>query len=171
MRTLRISLVGVVFALLLGAVLCPAQTAPTAPTRNALPDNIYAFGFTVNPNASPVGSGTAMYGRLLDTKGTYAIAVLDAVPTTTAPYTVTTNPSAGVAQLFLNNGNLKVFATPSAGLSYTGTNTGYSYALGGLATYDISPKYAVGFGGRLFKSNVSNSGYQPSLSVEFILKQ
>ena len=139
---------------------------------NALPNNIYAFGPTFNPNASPFVSGTMMYGRLMDgAKGTYAVGVVDAVPTTTAPVTVTTTASAGVAQLFLNNGKLKLFATTSAGLSYTSTNAGYGYALGGMATYDINAKYAIGFGGRLYKSNISNSGDQPTLSVEFILKQ
>ncbi len=166
MKSLRTMMIA--FALILaGAVVVPAQTE----TRTSLPNDVYAFGITANPNASPVVAGTGLYGRALDAKGTYAIAVLDVMGTTSSPYTVTTNPSAGVAQIFINNGNLKVFVTPSAGLSYTGSNTGYSYALGGLVTYDLSPKYALGFGGRLFKSNVSNSGYQPALSVEFILKQ
>lgn len=164
MRIVRNVLFVVVF-LLIGAFICVAQT------RDSLPNNIYAFGMTANPNASPVVTGTGLYGRLVDAKGTYAIAVLDVVSTSTAPYTVTTNPSAGIAQQFYAKGNLKVFVTPAAGLSYSGTNTGYSYALGGLVTYDLSPSYAVGFGGRLFKSSISNSGYQPALSVEFILKQ
>ncbi len=154
-----------------GLILSAVAFGQTAPTLTSLPSNIYAFGATVNPNGSPIVSGTGLYGRLVDTKGTYAIAVLDVVSTTSAPYTVTTNPSAGIAQEFINNGRVKVFVTPSAGLSYTGTNTGYSYALGGLITYDLTPKYSIGFGGRLFKSNVSNSGYQPAISVEFILKQ
>jgi len=145
--------------------------ATTPPTRTSLPNNIYAFGMTFNPNASPFLSGTGLYGRLVDTKGTYAVGVLDVIPTTTKPYTVTTNPSAGIAQEFYSHSNLKVFVTPAAGLSYTGTNTGYSYALGGLVTYDLSPSYSIGFGGRLFKSSISNSGYQPALSLEFILKQ
>jgi len=118
-----------------------------------------------------VVAGTGLYGRLVDAKGTYAVAVMDVVPTTAKPYTVTTNPSAGVAQRFYSHNNLKVFATPAAGLSYTGNNTGYSYALGGMVTYDLSPNYALGFGGRLFKSSISNSGYQPALSFESIPKQ
>lgn len=155
-------------AILLAAAMAFSQ----APTRESLPNNIYAFGATINPNGSPIVSGTGMYGRLTDgAKGTYAIGVLDVVSTTAKPYTVTTNPSAGIAQQFIDKGNLKVFVTPSAGLSYTGANTGYSYALGGMVTYDLSPNYAIGFGGRLFRSNISNSGYQPALSFEFILRQ
>lgn len=161
-----------VLGLLAGTILTVTAAAQTAPNpTEALPNNIYAFGLTFNPNASPVVAGTGLYGRLVDSKGTYAIAVLDVVPTTTAPYTITTNPSAGVAQEFYANAKLKVFVTPSAGLSYSGTNTGYSYALGGMVVYDLSPSYALGFGGRLFKSNISNSGYQPAVSLEFILKQ
>ena len=111
--------------LLVGTVIALGQTAP-APTRDSLPNNIYAIGGTINPNASPIGSGTLMYGRLTDgSKGTYAIGVIDAVPvingasatvtsggtTTTVPLSVTTTTSAGIAQMFLNNGNLKIFAT------------------------------------------------------------
>jgi hypothetical protein len=168
---MRTTIASLIFAF--AATLSFAQVAavPSTPTRDSLPGNIYAFGLTYNPNASPVVAGTGLYGRLVDNKGTYAVAVLDVVPTTAQPYTITTNPSAGVAQEFYAHANLKVFVTPSAGLSYSGTNTGYSYAMGGLITYDLSPSYALGFGGRLFKSNISGSGYQPAISFEFILKQ
>lgn len=174
-----------------------AQSLPNAPipvptkTKTSLPNNIYGLGVTGNPNGSPHELLTAMYGRRVDTKGTYAITVFDVVPavtqvpttttdpttgvtttTTKAVYTVTTNVSAGVAQLFYQNSAFKVFFTPSAGLSYTGTNTGYSYALGGLIVHDFSPNYAIGIGGRAFRSNVSGvTGYQPTLTIEFILKQ
>jgi len=160
----------VVPTLLLTAV-ASAQVTPGAPTLTSLPNNIYAFGPTFNPNATPVISGTAFYGRKLDDKGTYAIAGMDIMTGSTAPFTVTSNPFTGVAQQFYSSGRLHVFATPSAGLSYSGTNTGYSYALGGLIVYDLSPSYALGFGGRAFKSNISNSGYEPAVSLEFILKQ
>lgn len=162
---------GLIAGLILTVSAMGQAPAPAPDPTTALPSNIYAFGATYNPNGSPVISGTGLYGRLVDTKGTYAITGIDVVPTTTAPYTVTTNPFAGVAQQFYNNGTWKIFVTPAAGLSYSGTNTGYSYAIGGLLIHDLSPNYAIGFGGRLFKSNISNSGYQPAVSVEFILKQ
>lgn len=154
------------FVLAIGAA---AQSAPAPTPAASSPTNIYAAGVSYNNQGSPAIAGTALYARSVDSAGTYAFTVIDAVPNTLKPFTVTTNFSVGAAQKVFTLGNVPIFVPTAAGVSFNGTNTGWAWSTGGMASISVGKK-----GFRLFpalrvvKSSVSNgSGYQPIATVMF----
>ncbi len=141
-------------ALMLTALVGLAQTPP--------PANIYAAGVSYNNSAAPAVAGTGLYARLLADTGTYAFTVLDALPVSVKPFQVTTNIAAGIAQkLPLSLGKLSVYVPTAAGISFSGSNTGWSWSTGALLHIPIGNGWFVGPNVRTLKSSVSGgSGYQ-----------
>ena len=147
--------------LALAAILASAQTATT------LPANVYSVGGSFNSGGTPQYAATALYAKLVsnDSK-TYAITVVDILPISKSPFTVTTNIGAGVAQKILTIGSVNFWIPTTAGITITGTNTGWDWTGGVLGDYQIK-KAGVGTSShiqpfvRYVKSSVSNGdGYK-----------
>lgn len=126
--------------------------------------NYGAIGVSTNGSAT---AGTGMYARLLaDSTGTYAFTVMDAVPSSYKPFIVTTSYGAGIAQKLFSIGSTNVFSPNSAGVSFTGSNTGWSWTTGILAAIPIKKSgWYVMPNVRAVKSNVAATdpnatGYQ-----------
>ena len=140
-------------------------------TTNTDPSNLYSFGASWNQSASATVAqqfaGTAMYARKQTEKGTYAFTALDIVPTSVTPITVTTQTSIGVAQRVMAVGGWNFYMTAAAGPSWTGTNTGWAWIAGGLASHPIGKTgWSVMPNVRTIKSSVNNnSGYQLIIGV------
>lgn len=143
-----------------------AQTAPPAPAPLT---NIYAAGISYNNAGSPAIAGTGLYARLVsDGTGTYLFTVVDAVPTNLKPFTVTSNFGAGIAQKVFTIGKVPIFVPSSAGVSYNGSNTGWAWSTGALASIPIKKNWRIFPNVRIVKSSVSNgAGYQPIVGVLF----
>jgi hypothetical protein len=133
------------------------------------PTNVYAVGASYNVGGSPAIAGTGLYARLMnDGSGTYAFTVVDALPNTIKPFTVSTNFSVGVAQKVLTIGKVPIFVPTSAGISYTGVNTGWQWNTGAMAVFKVKENWRIMPTVRLVKSSVSNgTGYQPVIGVLF----
>jgi hypothetical protein len=151
----------VLLVLMLSFAAVPAQA-------QSLPVNIYAGGvsFAVGASSSSV-AGTGLYARLVSNdSGTYAFTAVDAVPVTRSPFVVTTNFGVGVAQKIITIGKVNFFTPTSAGISYTGSNTGWSWTTGVLANIPIKGSWSLMPNCRLVKSSVSGgTGYQPIIGV------
>lgn len=142
-----------IFALVLP---CAAQT------------NLFAGGVSYNNGASPAIAGTGLYARLVSDAGTYAFTAVDALPASVKPFTVTTQVSAGIAQRVLTINNVGIYVPTSAGISYNGTNTGWAWTTGALASVPIAGPWRVMPNVRLVKSSVSGgAGYQIIAGVMF----
>lgn len=135
--------------------------------------NLYMAGASYNSNGSPSVAGTAMYAHQINSSGTYAFSVYDAMPNTVKPLTVTSNIGVGIAQKVLTIDGHDVFMPTSAGISYTGTNTGWSWSAGAGVPFKL--KTAKDGGAwyvmpivRVVKSSVANgTGYQPIVTLTF----
>lgn len=166
----------IMIALLLLSVGLCAQTAtptptpvPAAPAPAALPANVYAMGVSYNQGASPSIAGTGLYAHLIsDGSGTYAFTVVDALPASVKPFTVSTNIGGGIAQKVFTIGKVPVLIPTSAGISFTGGNTGWSWSTGVLASIKISSNVRLLPNVRVQKSSVSGgAGYQPIVGLMF----
>lgn len=137
-----------------------AQT--TTPPDNPLPQNVYAGGVSYNSGASPAIAGTALYARLVnDGSGTYAFTVVDALPVSVKPFTVNTNIGLGIAQKIVTIGKVAVFVPTSAGISWSGGNTGWNWSGGALASVPVKGNWYAMPNVRFVKSSVSSgAGYQ-----------
>lgn len=148
--------IGLMLAL---SAMCFGQTPPTS--------NVAAVGVSVNPGGSPQVAGTGLWARLVNGEGTYAFTVVDALPTSIKPFTVTTNISAGVAQRIFTINGVDILVPTAAGISWTGSNTGWAWSTGGMAAFRykqarILPNI------RFLKSSVSSgTGYQVVAGVLF----
>lgn len=129
--------------------------------------NIYAAGVSYNNAASPVIAGTALYAHKIADAGTYAFTVFDVLPTNAKPFTVQSSVGGGFAQKVFSIANVPIFVPTSAGVSFTGQNTGWAWSTGALASITIKGKYRIMPGVRIIKSSVGGSGYQPIVSVLF----
>jgi hypothetical protein len=161
----------VLFVLLLGAVAL-GQTATPAPT--VLPPlNIWGVGLSWNQGASSALSqqfaGTAFYAREQNTAGTYLYTMFDVVSTTVKPLTVTTNTGIGLGQKITTVAGWTIYATATAGPSWTGSNAGWNWTGGGMAAHAIGKsKWNIIPMIRTVKSSVNNnSGYQLIFSLGF----
>lgn len=144
-------------ALALGAF---AQAAPVA--------NLYGGGISYNNSGSPSIAGTALFAKSVDSQGTYAFGVLDALPNSFKPITVTTNISTGVAQRVFTLGKVDIFVPTSAGVSFQGSNVGWSWTTGGMGVFKIKGNWYGMAAVRVAKSSVSNgTGYQLIPGVYF----
>lgn len=131
--------------------------------------NIYAAGVSWNQSATPAVAGTALYARAVDNSGTYAFTAVDILPNSVKPFTVTTNASAGVAQKVFSIGKVPIFVPTTAGISWSGSNTGWAWSTGALASIKLGKSNWHMFPMiRVAKSNVSGgSGVQPIVGVAF----
>ena len=154
-------------AIVLGLLLI--GLAPRMNAQTPTLTNIYAAGISFNNSGSPSIAGTGMYAHLIaDGSGTYAFTVVDALPTSLKPFTVTSNFGAGIAQKVFTIGTVPIFIPTSAGISYNGSNTGWAWSTGALASIKVKNNWRVFPNVRIVKSSVSNgSGYQPIVGVMF----
>lgn len=149
-------------------VVCALGVSAIAQTPS-LPTNIYAGGISFNSSASPRIAGTGLYARLIsDGSGTYAFTVVDALPASIKPFTVTSNFGVGIAQKIVTIGKVPIFVPTTAGVSFTGSNTGWAWSTGGMASIRIKNNWRIFPNVRILKSSVSGgSGYQPVVGVLF----
>lgn len=123
--------------------------------------NLIAGGITVNPGASPQIAGTAIYAHTTNALGTYAFTVFDALPMSTKPFVVDTAMGAGIAPKAFTFGTVDIFIPTSAGVSYTGNNTGWAWTTGGLASIPIGKTaWRIMPNVRVLKSSVGSNAYQ-----------
>ena len=128
--------------------------------------NIYAAGASYSTSATPAVAGTALYAHSLNAVGTYAFTAVDALPTALKPFTVTTNVGGGVAQKVYTIGGIPIYMPTAAGISWSGTNTGWQWSGGGLAAIHVKGSYYLMPSVRFLKSSVSGgTGYQPILGL------
>lgn len=172
MKTLSIFLLLIAIAFPIAAqspTPSPTPAPSPAPAAAALPSNIYAAGLSYNSGASPEVAGTALYARLIaDGSGTYAFTVVDAVPISKSPFTVSTNFGAGIAQKVFTIGSMGVFVPTSAGVAYNGSNTGWAWSTGAMLSIKLKGNFRVFPTVRVQKSSVSaGSGYQPIGGILF----
>jgi len=129
--------------------------------------SLYLAGGSWSPAASPAFAGSALYAHRVAATGTYAFTMVDAVPETVAPFLVSTNIGIGVAQKIVTIAGVPIFVPSAAGISLTGTNTGWAWTTGLGAPIQIRKTnwYCMPTI-RMLKSSVSGgSGYQPILGV------
>jgi hypothetical protein len=142
-----------------------AQTA--TPASNGVV-NLYGAGMSYSVNASPAVAGTALYAHQVNNSGTYAFTAVDALPATLKPFTVTSNVGIGVAQKITTLGKVTIFMPTSAGISWSGTNTGWQWNGGAVAVIPLKSNYYIMPTVRFLKSSVSSgSGYQPIIGLLF----
>ncbi len=141
---------------------------PITATSFADVTNLYAAGVSWNSSATPAIAGTGLYARKVTESGTYAFTAIDAVPNTIKPFTATTNIGAGLAQRIVTIAKVPIFIPTAAGISFSGSNTGWQWNTGALASFKLKDGYYLLPTVRLVKSSVSNgSGYQPIVGVLF----
>jgi hypothetical protein len=134
--------------------------------------NLYAAGGSYNFNATPAVAGTALYAHYVADPGTYAFTVIDALPNNTKPFVVTTNVGMGIAQRVFTIGKVSLFMPTAAGISWTGTNTGWQWTGGAAATIPLKHNLYLMPTVRFLKSSVSGgSGYQPVIGLLFSFGQ
>ena len=130
MRNSFFKLVLPVFLLLLAAFAASGQTTNYT--------NFAAGGASYSPGATPAVAGTGLYARLLSsTAGTYSFSVVDAVPASAKPFTVTTQVATGVAQKIATFGTVGIYIPAAAGVAWNGQNTGWSWSTGALASIPL----------------------------------
>lgn len=142
----------------------PAAPAPTPVPVNL--QNVYAGGVAYSIGATPAVAGTALYAHLLTDTGTYAFTAVDALPNTAKPFTVSTNFGVGVGQKVMTMSKAKIFMPTAAGISFNGTNTGWQWNGGIIASIPVKGNYFLMPSVRFLRSSVSNgAGYQPILGI------
>lgn len=156
--------------LILGLLLIPAtlkaQTIPEAPAPQV--QNLYAGGVSYSVGASPAIAGTGLYAHAVSNEGLYAFTVVDALPNTLKPFTVSTNVGVGIAQKLFTIEKVPVYAPTAAGISWSGGNTGWQWNGGIIASIHIRSDYYILPSVRFLKSSVSGgTGYQPIIGVLF----
>jgi len=130
---------------------------PPPPAASTQTNNVAAVGVSVNPGGSPQVAGTGLWARRLNDEGTYAFTIVDALPASVKPFTVTTNVGVGIAQRVFAINKVDIIVPTSAGISWTGNNTGWAWSTGGMAAFRyrqarILPNV------RFLKSSVAGSG-------------
>ena len=158
--TLKIALIVCMLSAL--PMLARAQSTPIPVVPGQL-QNLYAAGASYNPGGSPGIAGTALYAHNLNTGATlptFAFTAVDAVTTSTKPFTVTSNVGIGFAQQVASLGKIPIYMPTSAGISWTGDNTGWSWTGGVITPIKYKSVYLIP-AVRFLKSSVSNgSSYQ-----------
>ena len=143
-----------------------AQTGsnPAAPAPGI--QQLFMGGVSYSVGATPAVAGTGLYAHALNTSGTYAFTAIDALPNTLKPFTVSTNVGIGVAQQIFTIGNLPIFMPTAAGISWSGTNTGWQWSGGVFVPIKMKNGWYLGPSVRFLKSSVSGgTGYQPIIGM------
>jgi hypothetical protein len=155
----------------LGSAMASAQALNVGVLASPSADvvNLYAAGVTWAPGATPQLAGNFIYSHQLTTTddngvvkgtGTYLFGDLDAIPTTTKPFSVTTNIGTGIAQRVVTIGKIPIWIPTAAGVSWKGPNIGFQWNTGAAATIALKNNLFLIPNVRALKSNVSDSGYQ-----------
>jgi hypothetical protein len=159
-----------IIALCLLTISAAAQTPSPSPAPSATPaaiQNFYAGGISYGANASPSVAGTGLYAhQVVGSTGTYAFTVIDFVPASYKPLTVTSNIGAGVAQKTFTIANFPIYTTAAAGFSWSGPNAGWNWSAGGMAPIKIKGNYYIAPMIRVLKTNTNGgSGVQPIFGI------
>jgi len=167
-----------VILLCLALVLALPATVRAQTTSGTPSTNVYGLGGSWNNGGSPAVAGNGFYAHLVAANTTsstttltgttstsypsYAFTGLDILPIAKKPFTASTNISAGVAQQVFAYNACNFFTVATAGITATGTNTGWNWTGGVLADCRIKKTHwGVAPAVRWLKSSVSNgSGYQ-----------
>lgn len=153
------------FSLVLMAV---AAFACVQPAHGQDVSNLYLAGGSYSQGASPSFAGTGFYAHRLNDSGTYAFTMIDALPASSKPFTVTTNVGVGVAQRVVTIAGFPVFVPTSLSISYNSQNVGWAYSTGAGVPFRIKgSKWFAMPTARVLKSNVSGAGYQPVIGILF----
>lgn len=137
-------------------------------TSNPTLQNLYAAGASFNNGASPSVAGSALYAHAVTGMGTYAFSAFDVLPNSLKPLTVTSNVGVGIAQKAFTLGKVPIYVPTDAGISWSGSNTGWQWSTGALASIHIKSQYYILPTVRVVKSSVSNgTGYQPIVGLLF----
>jgi hypothetical protein len=152
-------------ALLLGGM-APGRAQTVTPATPI--QNFYAAGGSYNVGASPGIAGTGLYAHVIANSRTYAFTAVDALPNTKKPFTVTTNIGVGIAQQLATLGKVTVWIPSSAGISWSGSNSGWQWNSGAMATIPLKNSFYLAPIVRVLKSSVSGgTGYQPIIGLLF----
>jgi len=121
----------------------------------------FAAGVSYQPGGYPALAGTGLYAKQATDSGTFAFTIVDALPASVKPFTVTTNFAGGIEQRVMTINNVQIFIPVAAGFSYSGTNSGWNWSSGGLALIPLKGSVSVAPNVRVVKSSVNGgSGYQ-----------
>jgi hypothetical protein len=163
----KAGLAGVKLPLIALALLAAAAVPMRAQTTvSQSVSNLYLAGVSYNPAASEPVAGTAIYAHQLNTVGTYPFTLVDVLPG--ANKTVTTNVGVGIAQKVATIAGYDVFVPTSAGISLSGSSTGWAWSGGALVPVHIKNNWYAAPNVRFLKSSVSGgSGYQLIAGVTF----
>src|ERR1039457_6907510 len=157
----------IVFALILCVMFCNIVMAQTPPPTPPI-INLYAAGVSYNINGQPSIAGTAMYAHYIVSPGTYTFDVIDVLPNTIKPFSVTSNIGMGLAQKMFSIGRVNIFMPTAAGISWSGANTGWQWTGGVAVTVHLKTGSYLVPTVRFVKSSVSGgSGYQPIIGVAY----
>lgn len=126
--------------------------------------NLYLAGGSYSAGATPAFAGSGLYARQIGSSGTYAFTMVDALPSTTRPFTVTTSVAFGVAQRVATIDKIPVLIPTTAGISLTGGNPGWSWSTGLGAPFQVKPNWYVMPTVRVLKAV---DGYHPIVGVLF----
>lgn len=157
----KIALVLALAALAVSPVVAQTPAAPAV----SLPASFYAVGASYNPSATPSFAGTLLYAKAVTVSGaassTLAFSVVDVLPENLKTLTVSTNIGVGVAARIATVAGHTIYAPTSAGISYTGANTGWNWTTGAAVPFKLSPtkSYYVVPNVRILKSSIAG-GYQ-----------
>jgi|ERR1039458_5724748 hypothetical protein len=126
--------------------------------QSIAPPNTIAAGasYLTSGPSRLAGTGLLTFGS----STTQAFAVLDAVPTTKAPITVTSNLGLGIAQRVFGIGRVSFWIPTAAGVSWTGKSVGWAWDSGALASIQTNSSWRIMPNVRFLKSSISNSNYQ-----------
>jgi hypothetical protein len=150
----------------------PALLSQTVPAPVAAPtlSNLYTLGLSYSPGADKPVAGSASYFRQVNDSGTYVFTMVDAHPSTSKPFTVTTSFGVGIAQKVATIAGMNIYVPTNAGIAYSGSAVGWNYSSGvGVAirwkAYKDGYLYIVPTA-RFDKNNVTNDGFQPIGGVQ-----
>jgi len=103
-----------------------------------------------------------LYAKALAGSNTLAFTVVDVVPVNVKTLTVSTNIGLGVAAKVATIAGHDLYAPTSAGISYTGANTGWNWTTGVAVPFKVNPakSYYVVPSLRVLKTSVGGTGYQ-----------
>jgi hypothetical protein len=131
--------------------------------------NLYLAGASYSPQGQPSTAGSAIYAHQVNGGGTYAFTMIDALPASVKPFTVSTNIGVGIAQRVATIGKYDIFMPTAAGISFTGANVGWQWNTGvGVPMRFKESNLYIMPNVRVLKSSVSGgAGYQPIIGVLF----
>lgn len=160
------------FMFRLGGVIVLLLVLVAAAFPQAQPDeklNFGAAGVSFSPGADPAIAGTAAYARRLNAN-TFSFTLMDAIPMREVPNAISTQVGTGILQRVGTIGRVDVYIPVAAGISWSGTNSRWSWTGGAMAAFKI-PKLDIyaypNVRWSLIDVAPGVSGYQPTYGVLF----